>query len=208
MKITYAITVCNEFIEIQTLIRHLLERKKIQDNIVILYDEQNGDPEIETFLRTHSINGEFAWHKAKFDNDFAKWKNHLNSLCSGDYIVNIDADELPTAEFMEHIHDIIDLNPVDVIRVPRSNKVSGLTENHIKQWGWNVNEYDEVNWPDYQSRVYFNVDRIKWVGNVHERIDGYMSIADLPADSDTTLFFHHRKTIAKQEKQNQLYNTL
>jgi hypothetical protein len=208
MKITYAITVCNEFIEIQTLIRHLLERKQIQDNIVVLYDEQNGDPEIETFLRTHSINGEFAWHKAKFDKDFAKWKNHLNSLCSGDYIVNIDADELPTAEFMNHIHDIIDLNQVDVIRVPRSNKVSGLTENHIKQWGWNLNEYDEVNWPDYQSRVYFNVDRIKWVGKVHERIDGYMSIADLPADSDTELFFHHRKTIAKQEKQNQLYNTL
>jgi hypothetical protein len=209
MKITYAITVCNEFIEIQTLFKHLLERKQIQDNIVVLYDEQNGDPEIETFLRTHSINGEFAWHKAKFDKDFAKWKNHLNSLCSGDYIVNIDADELPTADFMEHIHDIIDLNPVDVIRVPRSNKVSGLTEAHIKQWGWNVNEYDEVNWPDVQSRVYFNVsDRIKWVGKVHERIDGYITIADLPSDSDTTLFFHHRKTITKQEKQNQLYNTL
>ena len=103
----------------------------------------------------------------------------------------------------------LNLNPVDVIRVPRSNKVSGLTEAHIKQWGWNVNEYDEVNWPDFQSRVYFNVsDRIKWVGKVHERIDGYITIADLPADSDTTLFFHHRKTITKQEKQNQLYNTL
>jgi len=209
MKLTYAITVCNEFLEIQTLIKFLLECKQIQDNIVVLYDEQNGDPEIETFLRTHSINGEFTWHKAKFDNDFAKWKNHLNSLCSGDYIVNIDADELPTAEFMDHIHDIIDLNPVDVIRVPRSNKVSGLTEAHIKQWGWNVNEYDEVNWPDFQSRVYFNVsDRIKWVGKVHEQVDGYMTIADLPADSDTTLFFHHRKTIAKQEKQNQLYDTI
>lgn len=208
MKITYAITVCNEFLEIQTLIKLLLERKKIQDNIVVLYDEQNGDPEIETFLRTHSINGEFAWHKAKFDNDFAKWKNHLNSLCSGDYIVNIDADELPTIEFMEHIHDVIELNSVDVIRVPRSNKVSGLTENHIKQWGWHVNDRNEVNWPDYQSRVYFNVDRIKWVGKVHEQITGYMTIADLPAHSDTILYFNHQKTIAKQEKQNQLYNTL
>ena len=209
MKITYAITVCNEFLEIQTLIKHLLELKQIQDNIVVLYDELNGDPEIETFLRTHSINGEFAWHKAKFNGNFAEWKNHLNSLCSGDYIVNVDADELPTVGFMEYIHDIIDLNPVDVIRVPRSNKVIGLTDAHIKQWGWYLSDHEEVNWPDYQSRVYFNVsNRIKWVGKVHERIEGYMSIADLPSDHDTTLFFHHIKTIEKQEKQNQLYNTL
>lgn len=208
MKITYAITVCNEFLEIQTLIRHLLEYKKIQDNIVVLYDEKNGDPEIETFLRTHSINGEFAWHKGKFNGNFAEWKNHLNSLCKGDYIVNIDADELPTLEFMQHIHDIIDLNQVDVIRVPRSNKVKGLTENHIKQWGWNLNERNEVNWPDYQSRVYFNVDRIKWVGKVHESIDGYLTIADLPAELNTTLYFNHIKTIAKQEKQNNYYQTL
>ena len=208
MKITYAITVCTEFLEIQTLIKFLLEHKKIQDNIVVLYDELNGDPEIELFLRTHSTNNGFAWHKAKFNNDFAEWKNHLNSLCNGDYIVNIDADEIPTVAFMDHIHDVIDLNSVDVIRVPRSNKVSGLTENHIKQWGWNVNERNEVNWPDYQSRVYFNVDRIKWVGKVHEQITGYMTIADLPAHSDTILYFDHIKTINKQEKQNNYYNTL
>jgi hypothetical protein len=49
MKISYAITVCNEFIEIQRLVRFLLQHKRIQDNIVILYDEVNGDPEVENF---------------------------------------------------------------------------------------------------------------------------------------------------------------
>jgi len=63
MKITYAITVCREFVEIQRLVHFLLQHKRSQDNIVILYDEANGDSEVETFLRTHSINGEFAWHK-------------------------------------------------------------------------------------------------------------------------------------------------
>ena len=53
MKITYAITVCNEFIEIQRLIAFLLKNKRIQDNIVVLYDESNGDFEIENFLRSH-----------------------------------------------------------------------------------------------------------------------------------------------------------
>jgi hypothetical protein len=60
MKISYAITVCNEFIEIQRLVNFLLQHKRMQDNIVILFDEANGDPEVESFLEnSHSINGEF-----------------------------------------------------------------------------------------------------------------------------------------------------
>ena len=96
MTITYAITVCNEFIEIQRLIAFLLKNKRIRDNIVVLYDEANGDLEIENFLRSHSVNGEFSWHKAKFQRHFADWKNHLTSLCTGDYIFQIDADEMVT----------------------------------------------------------------------------------------------------------------
>jgi hypothetical protein len=67
----------------------------MQDNIVILFDEANGDPGIETYLALTSQNGEFHWHKGKFDRHFADWKNKLTSLCNGDYIFQIDADELP-----------------------------------------------------------------------------------------------------------------
>jgi hypothetical protein len=59
MKISYAITVCNEFIEIQRLVNFLLQHKRMQDNIVILFDEANGDPGVETYLRSHSQNGDF-----------------------------------------------------------------------------------------------------------------------------------------------------
>ena len=41
MKISYAITVCNEFIEIQKLIPILLKHKRSEDEIVILYDQKN-----------------------------------------------------------------------------------------------------------------------------------------------------------------------
>ena len=111
MRISYAITVCREFVEIQRLVHFLLQHKRSQDNIVILYDEANGDSEVETFLRTHSINGEFAWHKAKFNRHFADWKNKLTSLCSGDYIVNIDADEIPNQYLVENLPSILELNP-------------------------------------------------------------------------------------------------
>ena len=46
MKISYAITVCNEFVEIQKLVTFLRENKRIQDEIVILFDQKNGDTEV------------------------------------------------------------------------------------------------------------------------------------------------------------------
>ncbi len=42
MKISYAITVCNEFVEVQKLVTFLLENKRIEDEIVILFDVTNG----------------------------------------------------------------------------------------------------------------------------------------------------------------------
>jgi hypothetical protein len=110
MKVTYALTVCNEFVEIQRLINFLLKNKRIQDNIVVLYDSKNGDIEIENFLRSHSINGEFAWHKGEFNGHFADWKNKLTSLCNGDYIFQIDADELPNENLIAVLPDVIEEN--------------------------------------------------------------------------------------------------
>lgn len=206
MTITYAITVCNEFIEIQRLIGFLLKNKRIQDKIVVLYDCKNGDPEIENFLRSHSVNGEFAWHKAEFQGHFADWKNHLTSLCNSDYIFQIDADEMIDAYICDMLPQVLQHNQVDVIRVPRINTVKGLTAEHIQRWGWQVNEKGWVNFPDYQWRIYRNVDYIKWENRVHESLTGYKTISHLPIDSEWCL--KHDKTIERQIKQNNYYETL
>jgi hypothetical protein len=207
MKISYAITVCNEFVEIQRLVNFLLQYKRVQDNIVILYDEANGDPEIEAFLRSHSPNKEFAWHKGKFNKHFADWKNKLTSLCNGDYIFQIDADEYPSEDLIQALPEIIELNPeMDIYLVPRVNTVEGLTPEHIAKWGWNVTDTGWVNWPDFQWRIWRNVPEIKWVNKVHERLDGFKTYTMLP---DVEYFaLYHPKTIDKQEKQNSYYDTL
>ena len=207
MKITYAITVCNEFIEIQRLVRFLLQHKRIQDNIVILYDEANGDPEIESFLRTHSINKEFSWHKGKFNQNFADWKNKLSSLCNGDYIFQIDADEMPNENLIAVLPDVlIENEEIDVFMVPRVNTVEGLTPEHIAKWGWNITDTGWINWPDYQCRIWKNKPEIVWVNKVHERLYGFKTYTAIPDVEEFAL--HHLKTISKQEKQNQLYDTL
>ena len=207
MKISYAITVCNEFIEIQRLVSFLLQHKRIQDNIVILYDEANGDPGIESFLRTHSINGEFAWHKGKFNRHFADWKNKLSSLCNGDYIFQIDADEIPNENLIMVLPEMLAENPeVEVYLVPRVNTVEGLTPEHIQKWDWRVNDEGQVNWPDYQWRIWKNDPKIVWVNKVHERLYGFKHYTAIP---DVEYFaLYHPKTIDKQEKQNQLYESI
>lgn len=207
MKISYAVTVCNEFLEIQRLLKFLLENKRIQDEIVVLYDGKNGDVEVESFLRANSINGEFAWHKAEFQGHFADWKNKLTSYCSGDYIFQIDADEIPCTSILESLPDILQGNPdVDVYLVPRVNTVEGMNQDHMQQWGWNVNAEGWVNWPDYQWRIYRNNNTITWKNKVHEVLQGFTKYAMLPMEEDYSLY--HPKTIERQIKQNAYYDTL
>ena len=206
MRLTYAITVCNEFIEIQRLIAFLLKHKRTQDDVVVLYDSKNGDLEIENFLRSHSVNGEFAWHKAEFQGHFADWKNHLTKFCTGDYIFQIDADEMVTEYMCNILPQILESNQIDVIRVPRINTVKGMNQDHMQQWGWAVNENGWINFPDLQWRLYRNAEHIKWENKVHEVLTGYETISYLPIDSEFCLI--HEKTIEKQIKQNTYYDTL
>ena len=207
MKISYAITVCNEFVEIQKLISFILKNKRNEDEIIILFDSKNGDPAIEEYLRSHSVNGEFIWVKGEFGNHFADWKNKLTKLCSGDYIFQIDADELPHTKLMESLPEILEKNSHnDVFLVPRVNTVEGILDEHINKWGWRLNEKKWINWPDNQWRIYKNNSMIKWINKVHERLDGFKTFASLPPIEEFALY--HPKTIDRQEKQNQYYDTL
>ena len=207
MKISYAITVCNEFVEIQKLIPLLLENKRTEDEVVVLYDQKNGDEGVEEFLRAKSVNSEFAWHGGDFDHHFANWKNKLTSYCSGDYIFQIDADEFPHKSLLTMLPVILESNPDnEVYLVPRVNTVEGLTEAHTKKWGWKVDDKGWVNFPDYQWRIWKNVDEIKWKNKVHEVLEGFKTYAPLPAKEELSLY--HPKDIGRQEKQNAYYDTL
>tara|TARA_B100000085_G_scaffold61090_1_gene53934 strand:- start:5983 stop:6606 length:624 start_codon:yes stop_codon:yes gene_type:complete len=207
MSISYAITVCNEIVEIQNLIPFLLENKQPEDEIVVLYDSIGGTEPVEEFLRAKSVNAEFNWHKGEFNNHFADWKNKLTSLCSGDYIFQIDADELPHKYLLQYLSKIIEYNPDnEVYLIPRVNTVDGLTNEHIQKWGWQVNEKGWVNYPDYQWRLWKNKPEIKWKNKVHEVLEGYKTFSALPAEPEFSL--NHPKSIDRQERQNAYYSTL
>jgi glycosyltransferase involved in cell wall biosynthesis len=202
MKISYAVTVCNELIEVERLLTQLLAQKHSKDEVVVLYDN-NGTKEVLDYLQT--VEGiKLVWDN--FDGHFADWKNKLTALCTGDFVFQIDADEYLSDECVDLMHQILESNPeVDLYFVPRINTVSGLTEEHIQKWGWRV-QNGRVNWPDYQTRIYRNNSGIKWKNKVHEHIDGYKQYTVLPAVDELALI--HPKTIERQEKQNSYYETL
>ena len=208
MKISYAITVCNELVEIQKLLPYLQNLIRKEDEIIILYDKKNGDKKVEEYLRGNSVdNKSFSWVGKNFKGHFADWKNQLTNLCKGDYIFQIDADEIPNEILIHNLPTILETNSnVDVYHVPRVNTVEGLTDEHIKKWRWRVDEKGWVNWPDYQMRIYKNNSQIKWRNKVHEVLEGHSQFSAFPPQEELALY--HHKNIERQEKQNAYYDTL
>jgi hypothetical protein len=203
MKISYAITVCNEIEEIKKLVSFLQLHKRQEDEIVILYDF-GGTQEVLQYLDTLE---DIVVAKDTFEGHFADWKNTLTMCCKGDYVFQIDADELPNEQLISNLPYILEANPeLQVLLVPRVNTVEGLTQAHIQKWGWNLNQKGWVNWPDFQWRIYKNSFDIKWVNKVHERLEGFDNFTSLPAEEVYSLY--HPKTINRQEKQNNYYDTL
>ena len=207
MKISYAITVCNELEEVKRLIEFLYINKRQEDEICVLVDKPKASKELLFELYKYETTRWIVLKEDEFKGHFADWKNQLRDICLGDYIFQIDADELPNKYLIESLPEILETNSnVEAYVVPRVNTVKGLTPEHIAKWGWNVNEKGWVNWPDYQWRIYKNTPDIKWKNKVHEVIEGYKTMAQLPAYEDLALY--HPKTIQRQEKQNNYYNTL
>ena len=209
INITDAITVCNELDEITKLIDFLNNRIDKEDEILIQYDSDAATKPIIDYLKIISQlhNTNIKVISFPLNNDFASYKNNLKNHANGMFIFQIDADEIPSEYLMENIHEFLEYNKdVDLFFVPRINTVTGLTNQHIKKWGWKVDEKEWINFPDYQTRLYRRTSEIEWQGKVHERIVGYNTLSVLPQEEQFCLY--HHKQIDRQEKQNAYYDTI
>jgi len=195
--ISYAITAFNEHRELSFLLELLHNNIRQEDEIVVQLDS-NATQEVKDVAKDYI---EYPLNK-----DFASFKNNLSKHCTKDYIFQIDADEYPHPYLIANLAQLVEYNQsVDVFLVPRINTVSGLTQDHIKQWNWRL-DGDRVNFPDYQWRIWKNKNNIKWINKVHEKLDGFKEFSLLPQSEDYCLF--HPKDIKRQEIQNQFYNTI
>jgi hypothetical protein len=208
INVTYAITVCNELKEITKLVDYLQPKIKSEDEILIQYDEDSATDAVKQYLAIVSqIHKSIKVISFPLAGDFASYKNNLKNHANGIFIFQVDADEIPNEYLVENIHQLLEYNKdVDLFFVPRINTVEGLTDMHVKKWGWKLNENGWVNFPDYQTRLYRRTSEIEWTGKVHERIIGYNTLSVLPTDEEYCLY--HHKEIERQERQNNYYETL
>ena len=209
MKISYAITVSNEHKEIEKLLTFLFEHKRQEDQVVVQMDKDNMTDEVINVCERFESKpfDEYKLTDYSLNNNFAQYKNNLNKNCDGNWIFQIDADEIPNEYLLEALPFILEANEdTEAFWVPRVNTVAGITDEHIAKWGWKLNEDGWVNFPDLQMRIYRNKEEIYWIKPVHEQLKGYTKFANLPAEEKFALY--HPKDIGRQEKQNKLYETI
>jgi len=161
MKISFAICTHNEGDYIRQLLSKLTDFIRadkpsgIEYEIVVLddYSDNSETNDILTefsqdiIIKHHALNGNFAEHK-----------NFMNSLCTGDWILNLDADEWVTDDFLGYMSMIIEANPnIDAYKIARVNTIEGLTLKHLQRWGWMITkmeQYRKIRVIDPQSDEY------------------------------------------------------
>ena len=201
MKISYGITVHNEADELNKLLEVLNKNIDKEDEIVVCVD--GDDEKVEAVLGEFLSEHNAIVYKRKLEKNFADQKNSVIEKSSGDYIFHIDADEYPNEILLQQLKQILEMNDVDLVWIPRVNTVDGFTQEDVQRWGWRVNEKGWVNYPDYQARVFRNREDIRWTRPLHEYITGCKTYSHLPPHEELSLY--HPKTKDKQEEQNKFY---
>ena len=83
MKISYAITVCNELEEIKRLVPFLYKRKHPEDEICVLLDKPKASQSLLDILYWWSSNDWITLKESAFQGHFSDWKNEYAAECEG-----------------------------------------------------------------------------------------------------------------------------
>jgi len=202
VKISYAICVCNEDRELNSLVNFLLKVKDEEDEINILVDSKNVTPEVREVLKSHGDN--IVVNEREFDGKFSDHRNYHATKCTGDYIFAIDADEMPQEALITNIKTF----DGDIMYMPRINICPGYTADWITDYKFNLNEMGWVNWPDYQGRYYKNNGEIKWSNDLHEKLEGPNPDKVAMLEAKPLVALWHIKTVERQDRQRAYYESL
>ena len=189
--ISFAISACDEADQLRRLLDCIAPYCRPGDEIIVQTDSQKISAEVQEVIESHQ--SVIATHATfAFNHDFAQLKNHLNALCHGDWILQLDADECPSPYLMEHLRAILGANAeTELIKLPRINRFVTDT---------NEPEQTHVAWPDYQGRLYRNIpQRICWHRPIHEKIQGHLSYTYLPKE-DRYALLHTKNKEQDQRK--------
>lgn len=142
MFLSYLITTHNEEDSLDELLS-LLKKYKSDDQEIVILDD------FSTNKRTHEIFEKYKdiveVHTHLLNLNYGEHKNYGKSLCKGDWIFQIDADELVSELLLKNITAILNSNDSnDLLWVPRINYFDGITDEDIIKWGWFVSSLEDL----------------------------------------------------------------
>mgnify|MGYP001570557474 CR=1 FL=1 len=208
LDISFAITACNEELELEKLLQQIEAITGVNDEVVLQLDT-NATPGVKRIANLYLDKDCDKCITYPLNKDFSQFKNNLKNQCSREYIVFLDADELLSDTLALNIHQLLkDNRTIEVFWLPRANYVEGITPDHVTEWKWVVDDKQRINYPDYQGRIIKNLPQIKWYGSVHEQIIGADPMLSVAVPGDLGLDIIHNKEIKRQELQNKLYQLL
>lgn len=172
-KISVALLTFNE----EDNVAECLESVKWADEIVVV-DEKSSD-------KTVNIAKKYTKNIFLVDHDpmFHKNKQQALEKCTGDWILQIDADERVTPALANEIKEVCHAELVSAsgFQIPRKNRIFGKYMEHT---GW---------YPDYQIKL-FKKGKVKYpCQTVHEQIKVDGEIGTLKND----LLHHHYNSISQ-----------
>ena len=180
LSISYLITVYNEFTEFNYLVKRVREFLDPNDEIIVLTD---GPDYSHKFQDRYA---EFTEYTHPLAMDFAAHKNYGLDQCKGDYVFQIDADELPCLWLLRDLKSLME-NRLDLYDVYRINT---LYKRRVVK-----SKVDRV------SRIFKK--GIRFQNKIHERPVGYKNHVCL----GETYYIEHNKTFNRQGEQTHFYLT-
>lgn len=148
-KLSIAILTHNEGQYVQNLfeyvVRYITNNQTDLEFEVIVVDDFSDEPitvQALEWIKTQPV--DVTVYQRALNNDFANQKNFLNSKCTGDWIFNLDADEIIYDDLMDLIPDVIELNTnIEAYWISRINTIDGVTERHYRQYMWMPFKFEE-----------------------------------------------------------------
>lgn len=192
-SISYAYLACNEIEELKFSLQLIKQVKRPQDEIVILLDKDNYSKEIIDYIQEYA--DIVAYNSLQ--NNFSQQKNKLISLCTKDYILNLDADEYITADNLKKIIKILAANlDVDLFYFPRINLVTGISMEHIDKWGWVITKNE-----NYKNVIYSSTALYQDVFKFIRLLQKY----DLIIENSANLLYYYEPIINYPDLQGRLW---
>jgi glycosyltransferase involved in cell wall biosynthesis len=181
--------------------RSMRSAMDIADEIVVL-DTGSKDSTVDICRSLGAKIFHFEWN-----DDFSEARNILKSYCQEEWILMLDADEHLEGESIGLIREAVEMASVEGIvayQMPRKN--------HFPDHDSNSPYMKEPFYPDFQTRLFANIDEIFFSGRVHEGVVQSIETSDIGGIGRISPVIHHHMfrgdMEANQNKKEEYYKML